>query len=228
MRCREMLFFLGLLAPVPTLAQQEPAPCPGANAWNDAHPEESDAEMAARDANRSLSEPALRVELAERHNRDQEARIAWLADRGNLRLMQRVSELDADNLAWLARLVRKNGFPTAAQVGEQGIRHAWTLAQHADRDPQFQAWLLPFLLKRHAEGELSGMDLSRFVDRVLVAHGKPQRYGTQFSPEAWASSHYGLADEQSVQTVERNRRELGIMPLADYVCMMSHARAKRP
>jgi hypothetical protein len=203
-------------------------PCPGAIAWNQAHPEDSDAAMNQRDAARSFSDPALREELAIRSQRDQEARVAYLAHPANTLVRQRAVQVDANNVKWLSMLVRSQGFPTAAQVGERGVRQAWLLAQHADLQPTFQAALLPELEQRHAAGELDGMTLSRFVDRVLVAQHQPQRYGTQFTPAAWATAHFGLPDDQSVQEVEQNRRALGIMPLADYVCMMSYARRKRP
>ncbi|MGV7210089.1 DUF6624 domain-containing protein [Oxalobacteraceae bacterium A2-2] len=199
-------------------------PCPGAIAWNQAHPEESAAAMARRDAARSFSDPALRAELAERYQRDQEARVAFLATPANALVRQRVLQVDADNVAWLFKLVNAQGLPTVAQVGEAGVEQAWLLAQHADRQPRFQAALLPAMEASHAAGELSGMSLSRFVDRVLVKQGKPQRYGTQFTPEAWATDHFGLPDEQSVREVDQHRRELGIMPLADYVCMMRYVR----
>jgi hypothetical protein len=38
---------------------------------------------------------------------------------------------------------------------------------------------------------------------------------------------FRLAGRGQVQAVEANRRALGIMPLADYVCMMSEARKGR-
>jgi hypothetical protein len=79
-----------------------------------------------------------------------------------------------------------------------------------------------------ADGELSADNLARFTDRVLKAQGRPQRYGTQFSPEQMGSEHFGLPDEQSVREVEAHRRDLGAMPLADYVCMMRVARTGRP
>jgi hypothetical protein len=31
-----------------------------------------------------------------------------------------------------------------------------------------------------------------------------------------------------VREIDAHRRELGVMPLADYVCMMRHARKGRP
>jgi hypothetical protein len=209
-------------------AAKDTMPCPGALAWNQAHPEESDEAMTQRDAARTFSDPALRTQLEERFQRDQEARIAMLANRNNAMVRQRALQIDADNVAWLFKLARKQGFPSAAQVGEWGVRHAWLLAQHADLQPTFQAALLPEIQQRHADGELNGLTLSRFVDRVLVAKGQPQRYGTQFTPEAWATPNFGLPDAQSVREVDQHRHELGIMPLADYVCMMRYARRPQP
>ena len=200
--------------------------CPGAYAWKAAHPQESDEAMAQRDAARGFTHPALRAELAERVARDQKARIAYLADRSDRAAARAVNQIDDDNLRWLHALVRAQDFPTVSQVGEQGVQHAWVLAQHADIAPKFQAALLPVMEQRALQGELPLGDYARFADRVLKAQGKPQRYGTQFSPEEWARPHFGLADEASVQAVETSRRELGVMPLADYVCMMSEARKR--
>jgi hypothetical protein len=218
---------LALLCAGPALAF-DPVQCPGAAAWAAAHPEESDEALARRDAARTFAKPVLRAELAERVARDQAARIAMLADRGDRGAQRTVAEVDADNLRWLHALVRTQDFPNVAQVGEQGMYDIWVLAQHADRAPGFQAALLPMLELRTAQGELAPSALARFTDRVLKAQGKPQRYGTQFPPEEWARPHFGLSSEESLRVVEANRRELGVMPLADYVCMMSEARKPRP
>jgi hypothetical protein len=206
--------------------EDAPAACPGAVAWADAHPDERDAAMARRDAARTLTDPALRAELDERVARDQEARIAWLRDLRDKGRGRAVNAIDDDNIKWLYALVRARGFPSADQVGERGVRDAWLLSQHADRAPGFQAELLPALAARQAEGELAASDYARFVDRVLVAQGKPQRYGTQFKPEEWAGKYFGLPDEAALRAVDAQRRELGVMPLADYVCMTTAARKK--
>jgi hypothetical protein len=170
----------------------------------------------------------LRAELDARFRRDQDARVAWMARRWDRELGRAVTLSDRNNLRWLRELVAGKGFPTAAQVGEEGVNRAWLLMQHMDDDPQFQAALLPVLEQRFADRELSGDDLARFTDRVLKAQGKPQRYGTQFSPEEMGSAYFGLPDEASLREVEANRRALGVMPLADYTCMMRVARIGRP
>lgn len=215
---------LGVLVALPVLAQDAPAQqpaCPAATAWNQAHPEDTDTALARRDAARTFSDPGLRAELAERFDRDQVARNAVLASPNNGALRRRVMDIDADDVRWLDRLVRRQGFPTAAQVGERGVRNAWLLAQHADMQPAFQASLLPALEQRHADGELDGMTLSRYTDRVLKAQGQPQRYGSQFSEVEWASGQFNFPDAERLRVIDANRQALGIMPLKDYVCMMS-------
>jgi hypothetical protein len=202
-------------------------PCQGALAWIGAHPEATREAAARRDAARLLGDPALALELKERAAKDQAARLAWVADRGNRQAQRAVGLIDQDNVKWLYGVVTTKGFPTAAQVGEVGLHHLWLLAQHADAQPRFQAQLLPAFEQRQAAGELSTSDLARLTDRVLKAQGKPQRYGTQFPPEEWAGAHFGLPDDAAVQAVEANRRAIGAMPLADYVCMMRDARKEK-
>jgi len=202
--------------------------CAGAAAWAAAHPEESDDAVARRDAARSFSEPQLRAELAQRVARDQKARRAALGKPPSARAWREVTLADESNARWLQELVRTKGFPTAAQVGEEGVTHAWLLAHHADQHRDFQAALWPVLRQRAIDGDLGRSDFARFTDRLLKGQGSAQYYGTQLRPEESATPHFGLADEASVRDVEAHRRELGIMPLADYVCMMSEARKPRP
>lgn len=127
------------------VSNEAPRQCPGVAAWYQAHPEQSNAAIMQRDAARTFSDPALRAELDERFDRDQAARIASLAASHNAPLAHRVMEIDADNVAWLFKVVQRTGFPTAVQVGEVGVRHVWLLAQHADLQPTFQIAPLPAL-----------------------------------------------------------------------------------
>lgn len=201
--------------------------CTGVAEWMRTHPDETAVAMARRDAARTLVDPSLRSELEQRVARDQKARMKWLAAPGDHAAGLAVDAVDADNLAWLRALIRDQGFPTAQQVGEGGLQDAWLLLQHADRDPQLQEDVLPTLVKRHAEGELSANDLARTTDRVLLAKRQPQRYGTQFPAKAWQSNHFDVPEGQSVSEIDAHRHELGLMPLADYACMMNNARKGR-
>ena len=227
-----MAALLGAAFALPASGAEEGASmagfCPGAAAWWTAHPEATDEAMARRDAARTLLEPALRAELDLRFARDQKVRRGILAHPSSAKVQRTMDLVDDSNVVWLSELVASKGFPTAAQVGEQGVRDAYLLLHHTGNSPQLKEGLLPVLEKRFADGDLSADDLARFTDRILKGQGKPQRYGTQFSPEEMGGEYFGLPDAASLREVEAHRRALGVMPLADYTCTMRVARIGRP
>ena len=190
--------------------------CPGASEWNRSHPALPGDRVA-------MADPSLLEELKTRVEADQSARRKWLANPDDESLARAVDEKDAANVAWLRELLAKSGFPKASQVGHQGVHLAWVLSQHADQDPKLQSDLLPVLEQRHASGELPANDLARSTDRMLLASGKPQRYGTQFD---WFAGTFELPDPRELAVVDAERARLGLMPLADYVCTLRVAREK--
>jgi hypothetical protein len=201
-------------------ADEAAGACPGASAWRAAHPEQAFAAMKARDAARSLGSPDVLAELRRRVDADQAARRAMLASPGDAAAARAVNRIDDDDVAWLTRLLKKDGFPRIDQVGEVGLHLMWVLVQHADRDPPLQRLALVAFGRLHADGEFSGEDLARLTDRVLVNQGRPQRYGTQFD---WASGHFDPKPIADPQGVDERRGALGLMPLADYACAMDAA-----
>ena len=203
-------------------AQQTDAPnvdqCPGASSWNRSH--QAVAKTGPRSehpADSAISDGDLLKELQGRVESDQAARRKWMTAPEDEGLAGRVNEIDSANLTWLRSLIAEKGFPTAAQVGKQGVHLAWVLLQHADQDPKFQTGLLPVLEQRHSAGELSADDLAKFTDRVLLANGKPQRYGTQFD---WFAGDFTLPEAASLADIDKERSSLGLMPLNDYVCTL--------
>ncbi|MGW2325285.1 DUF6624 domain-containing protein [Streptomyces sp. NPDC001700] len=118
----------------------------------------------------------LAEELHRRVEKDQAARhrVAQTLD------WAEVGRVDADNTAWLERVIAEHGWPGTGLVGEQGATDAWLLAQHADRAPAFQRQALELVKTAVAAGEASARHLAYLTDRVLVAAGEPQLYGTQY------------------------------------------------
>jgi hypothetical protein len=197
-------------------------PCPGATSWSRSHPTLAETTPRAEGAAESaIEDDDLFKELHARVDRDQALRRKWLAAPNDETLAQAVNEVDSANLTWMRKLISENGFPTAAQVGKEGVHLAWVLLQHADQDPQFQRELLPVLEQRYSAGELPANDLARFTDRVLLASGKPQRYGTQFD---WFSGEFKLPEPGRLAEIDKERARLGLMPLSDYVCSIDRAR----
>ncbi|PPU93876.1 hypothetical protein XalbCFBP2523_05445 [Xanthomonas albilineans] len=125
--------------------------------------------------------PALRDELKSMADRDQQARNAWQADGDVIdsKAFAKMQKVDAANLTRL-RAVLSAHFPTAAEVGEEGVQSAWLMLQHADADPALQQKMLKRLNPSHLPGGIDHKAYSLLVDRVRINLKKPQVYGSQF------------------------------------------------
>jgi hypothetical protein len=88
------------------------------------------------------------------------------------------------------------------------------LVQHADRDPAFQAEMLPHLAEAYRRGEIPGQSLALLTDRVAKAQGRPQVYGTQTTFRGREPIVDPIADSANV---DARRAELGLPPLAVYM-----------
>ncbi|WP_404955218.1 DUF6624 domain-containing protein [Streptomyces sp. 147326] len=119
----------------------------------------------------------LADELHRRADADQAARLHWQETRET----SNIPGVDEDNTAWLKSVIAKHGWPGISLVGEQGAREAWLLAQHADRDPTFQEKALELLKTAVTAGDALPENLAYLTDRVLIARGQPQLYGTQYT-----------------------------------------------
>lgn len=146
----------------------------------------------------------LHDELIAMFDRDQAGRLGGEDDEGDQRRTQRLVEI-----------VDEYGWPGLSLVGKDGEDAAWTIAQHSDLDPEIQARFLDELRAAFEQGEASPGNLAYLEDRVAVAQGKPQTYGTQVGcgPDGPAPAT-PIADEAGV---EKRRKEAGLDPLADYL-----------
>jgi Family of unknown function (DUF6624) len=222
---RYLVILLSVLLNVRAQGADSPSveQCPGAGSWRRIHPTLADTPDSERGGNTAISDAALLKDIKVRVESDQAARRKLLAEPKSEGLARAVDAIDNANLAFLRRLISEKGFPTAAQVGNEGVHLTWVLLQHADQDPKLQSELLPVLEQRFSAGELPANDLARMTDRVLVARGKPQRYGTQFD---WFAGDFKLPEASRVAEIDSERNQLGMMPLADYVCTIRTAREK--
>jgi hypothetical protein len=148
----------------------------------------------------------LRAELLRRVEKDQVARKALDTDA--------MLEADGENLPWLKEVVAAHGWPGASLVGTDGAHAAWLLAQHADADPAFQRQCLGLIGAAVEAGEASLLEYAYLTDRVLLAEGRPQVYGTQVTRRdgAWVPR-----DLRDPELVDERRTATGLEPLAEYL-----------
>lgn len=178
-------------------------------------------------------QPELRRELQCRTKVDQEARNAWaqwMNDNGSNGVLDlaaltkekqaefekaavRMNEVDADNTKWLKGVVEKYGWLTNTLVGSDGAEAAWLLVQHADADPKFQRHCLDLMVKL-PRNQVSQSNLAFLTDRVLLAEGRKQLYGTQFN---YADGKWRVRPLDNESNVDKRRAEFGLPPLAEYI-----------
>ncbi len=147
----------------------------------------------------------LRQELLRRRDVDQSARSAVRShDRDQV---ARLVQIDDDNTAWLETVVDAVGWPGRSLVGEDGAHAAWLLAQHADRHPALQQRWLTLLEQAVADGEASPADLAFLTDRVLLARGDLQVYGTHVNGR---DGRFVAPKLREPETVDLRRATVGL------------------
>ena len=153
----------------------------------------------------------LRTELLRRVEIDQVARKAMDLDG--------VREADGENLPWLKGVVTGHGWPGASLVGTDGAHAAWLLAQHADADPGFQRQCLDLLTAAVEAGEATKSQLAYLTDRVLLAEGEPQVFGTQVTRK---DGQMVPLDVRDPDELDERRATAGLEPFADYARLFGH------
>ncbi|MDB4970152.1 MAG: hypothetical protein JWN44_5841 [Myxococcales bacterium] len=152
----------------------------------------------------TIGQPALRRELLRLRDEDQAVRGKQPPPREGL------STVDRRTATRLREIIAAHGWPGISLVGHDGGAAAWLIAQHATHDPDFQENCLAALREAAARGEAEPRQVAFLEDRLAVLAGRPQRYGTQFTP---ANEPYPIED---VEDVDDRRHAVGLVSLATY------------
>lgn len=169
------------------------------------------------------SDGALHDELLKMKQSDQEVRAALAqsaqATNGHPdnQVMLQVFLTDSENMNRLKEIVDASGFPDAAKVGRDGVAAAWLIVQHADKDHAFQARMLERMKPLADRGELAPQDYAMLEDRVRIAQGHPQRYGSQFRALDGVNHPQPIED---LARVDARRAKIGLLPMRDYGCIL--------
>ena len=170
-------------------------------------------------------------ELLRRTARDQLYRHSWSGGdqvwgelspgakgRVNTAMSRATCILDGDNTAWLKADVAANGWFTISATGARASSSAWLMAQHADRDRDFQRHVLALMEPLVAQGEVTKGNYAYLWDRIAVSENRPQRYGTQgrcTAPGRWEPNE--IEDRSRVEAL---REEAEIGSLVEYEALM--------
>lgn len=130
-----------------------------------------------------------------------------------------IEALSRSNTAELSQIIKKCGWPNPPR-GEAS-HSAWVIVQHSDHDIAFQYEVLQLLRQKALDGTFDKLSYAKLTDRVAINSGKKQTYGTQLTVSGGKVT-LPANEIVSEEAVERNRAELGIESLKDYL-----ARARR-
>ena len=108
----------------------------------------------------------------------------------------------------------------AAQHDSATIRDtalASQLIEHGKADQGIRDYALPLLRRAAARHQAPGEWVALLTDRLAVARGQPQEYGTQGKIENDRVTFRPIADSAHV---DQRRARLGMMPLTEYRRML--------
>ncbi len=117
-------------------------------------------------------------------------------------------ELNRDHIIKLERMIRKYGFPTRESVGRYGMKGARMILLHSD-----SIFLTKYIdeIKKH----FNSQTVAIAIDKLCVAKNIEQQYGTQavYNDRLNRNELYKI---KSIETVDDNRYDLGLIPLKVY------------
>ncbi|QEE28015.1 hypothetical protein FTW19_08410 [Terriglobus albidus] len=168
------------------------------------------------------TDPVLREKLQAIYQRDQDARrlmmtlppAEWT---DALRKQQR--DTDATLTLQLKEIVNTYGWPTFRLVGSEGASQALLILNHS-ADHTWQRGMLPQLERLARNQQIPESDFAMLLDKILVASGKPQRYGMNFKFADGKMQMYAVEDPEHL--TERRERAM-LPPLMVYKHMLAEA-----
>jgi hypothetical protein len=186
-----------------------------------------------KDPGEGADRPDLARELVAMADADQEARreLHESLERDQLgsgkqpAIAARLVEVDRRNAARLREIVDEHGWPDRALAGEFGPQAAWIVAYHADRDLELQERVLALVAPRLKDGDVEPARFADLTDRVRVARGEPQRFGTQYRAEM-VDGRLAFGPTTPIEDparVDERRAAIGLGALAKDVAAMRKA-----
>jgi|GEM_PF-615379 len=123
--------------------------------------------------------------------------------------------IDQENTTRLKEIIAIHGWPDINLVGEEGAEYAWLLAQHADRDKNFQKNCLEMMKEKMARDLVNSAHVAYLEDRILVHSGQKQKYGTQFfRDDDGENKPQPIIDRKNL---DRRRQSVGLKPFKEYL-----------
>ncbi len=124
----------------------------------------------------------------------------------------------------LKKIVQKYGYPTVDLVGKESANNFFLMVQHSDSDIGFQSKMLLIIEEEVNKGNIEGRAYAFLTDRVLLAKGKPQLYGTQLDYDKKGNAFSKNLDAS--EDCDARREKYGLEPLDEYLTFSTELHKK--
>jgi len=121
---------------------------------------------------------------------------------------------DSINLIKAEKILAEYGWLGADVVGEQGNITLFLVIQHSNT--QTQVKYLPMLREAVKNGKAKASSIALMEDRVLLAQGEKQIYGSQLLMNSETNT-WELEPMIDPDNADKRRSEVGLKPLAEYL-----------
>lgn len=187
----------------------------GCSSSDDADDSKEPADRAGETVASSGEAPTASTPTAVEFNQElQDELVAMMRRDQGLDTEEAPDEGRDERQARLKEIIAEFGWPTYDLVGKKGEDAAWLIAQHADDDVAFQQEALELLRAAVEADQASPGNLAYLTDRVAVATGEPQTYGTQIG--CFPKGPKPTTPIEDPGGVDARRAEAGLEPLDDY------------
>lgn len=126
-------------------------------------------------------------------------------------LAREMDAVDRANQAALLAMVPPEGWFYRSRYGAEASDAAFLIVQHAN--PELWRRFAPVLEPLAQSGEIHGAMYALMYDRLALAEGRPQRYGSQM---VCLEGRFVVAPLEDREGVDDRRAVLGMGPLAHY------------
>lgn len=113
-------------------------------------------------------------------------------------------------------MLRDHQYPaTLEEVDSLHMKAVWQIFQHAAGQKYRKKYFKQLKTAAH-RGDLDPAEVAQMEDRILVADGQPQRYGTYLKYD-WPSKTYELYEMEAPELVDSRRSEVGLGPICEFL-----------
>src|ERR1051326_5109711 len=126
---------------------------------------------------------------------------------------EKLHKLYADHIARLCQIIKTNGWPTTALVGDDGVFAAFYILKNGG-SYELQRDLLPVIVAVIKKDPIQKREFAGVFDRLRVSAGMKQLFGTQAVSMGGFLVLYPIEDQAKV---DARRAEFGLAPMETYI-----------